>query len=235
MLHLELKDLSALGADLSMLGFTSDELATALAPAGSTGLTDENEVPELAAAAVSAVGDIWCMGPHRIACGDSTDTGAVTALLGALKPELMVTDPPYGVEYDPGWRHSRGVSQSVRRGKVRNDERADWEAAWALFPGSIAYVWHGALRAIPAAESLKRQSFTIRAQIIWAKERLVIGRGDLSLAARALLVRRPDEGKLDRRQETDDALGHPKRRAGRRNSTQHPETCRVHAAADPEQ
>ena len=90
----------------------------------------------------------------------------------------MVTDPPYGVEYDPAWRHSRGVSRSGRRGKVRNDERADWEAAWALFPGSIAYVWHGALRAITAAESLARQGFTIRAQIIWAKERLVIGRGD---------------------------------------------------------
>jgi DNA modification methylase len=50
--------------------------------------------------------------------------------------------------------------------------------AWALFPGNIAYVWHGALRSIPAAESLVRESFTIRAQIIWAKERLVIGRGD---------------------------------------------------------
>src|SRR3954470_14095708 len=61
---------------------------------------------------------------------------------------------------------------------VRNDERADWGAAWALFPGSIAYVWHGALHAATVADSLAKQGFTIRAQIISAKERLVIGRGD---------------------------------------------------------
>jgi DNA modification methylase len=178
MLHLELKDLSVLGADLSLVGFTKQELAAALAPAVSTGLTDENEAPALAKMAVTAMGDIWCMGPHRLACGDSTDGDTVKALFNGLSPHLMVTDPPYGVEYRPSWRHRVGVNKSSRVGKVRNDERADWEAAWALFPGSIAYVWHGALHATTVAESLVRHGFAIRAQIIWAKERLVIGRGD---------------------------------------------------------
>jgi DNA modification methylase len=99
-------------------------------------------------------------------------------MLGADKPQLMVTDPPYGVNYDPAWRHRIGVNKSKRTGKVRNDERADWAKAWALFPGNIVYVWHGALHATTVAESLERQGFGIRAQIIWAKERLVIGRGD---------------------------------------------------------
>jgi DNA modification methylase len=90
----------------------------------------------------------------------------------------MVTDPPYGVNYDPEWRHRAGVNSSARTGKVANDERADWAEAWALFPGHIAYVWHGALHSCTVAASLERQGFTIRAQIIWAKERLVIGRGD---------------------------------------------------------
>jgi hypothetical protein len=90
----------------------------------------------------------------------------------------MVTDPPYGVNYDPEWRNKRGLSSSSRTGKVHNDERADWSEAWALFPGTIAYVWHGALRSIPVAESLVKEGFAIRAQIVWAKERLVIGRGD---------------------------------------------------------
>ena len=178
MLHLELKDLSALGADLSLVGFTAHELAAALAPAASTGLTDENETPTLAETAVTAMGDIWCLGPHRLACGDSTDPDTVRALFDGLSPHLMVTDPPYGVEYDPSWRHRAGVNRSSRVGKVPNDERADWDAAWALFPGSIGYVWHGALHATTVAESLVRNGFAIRAQIIWAKERLVIGRGD---------------------------------------------------------
>jgi len=178
MLRLELKDLSALGADLSVLGFTARELSEALTPADAMGLTDEDEVPAVSAVPVSKTGDIWCLGPHRLACGDSTDTGTVNALLGDLKPSLMVTDPPYGVAYDPAWRHRAGVNRSSRTGKVQNDERADWGAAWALFPGTIAYVWHGALHAPMVAESLARQGFTIRAQIIWAKERLVIGRGD---------------------------------------------------------
>jgi DNA modification methylase len=178
MLKLELIDLSTMGADLSILGFTKQELAAALEPAVSTGLTDENEVPGLADVAVTTVGDTWCLGPHRIVCGDSTDANTVMRLLVSSEPHLMVTDPPYGVDYDPAWRHRAGVNKSARVGKVQNDVRADWQAAWALFPGAIAYVWHGALHATTVAESLVRHGFTVRAQIIWAKERLVIDRGD---------------------------------------------------------
>jgi DNA modification methylase len=178
MLHLELKDLSSLGADLAVIGFTPKELATALNAGVAPGLTDENETPEPAEVAVSAPGDIWCLGPHRVACGDSTDPKMVSALLGTAKPHLMVTDPPYGVEYDPTWRHQRGVSNSKRRGKIKNDECADWSAAWSLFPGSIAYVWHAALQSATFVASLERTGFSLRAQIIWAKERLVMGRGD---------------------------------------------------------
>ena len=177
MLHLELKDLSDLGADLSSLGFSDIELATALSDP-SAGHTEEDEVPDVGQTAITRLGDIWCLGSHRVACGDSTDAAAVAALLDGLEPQLMVTDPPYGVDYDPAWRHRRGVNQSKRREKILNDDRADWRQAWALFPGRIAYVWHGALYSTTVAESLEAQGFSIRAQIIWAKERLVIGRGD---------------------------------------------------------
>jgi DNA modification methylase len=62
-------------------------------------------------------------------------------------------------------------------GKVVNDHRADWREAWALFPGDSAYVWHGGLHAGAVAESLVACGFEIRAQIIWAKDVHVIGRG----------------------------------------------------------
>lgn len=177
MLAVELADLSVLGADLAVLGFTRQELAKALTPAGG-GLTDEDAVPELCESAVSVLGDIWLAGEHRVGCGDSTDAVAVAALLGGLVPGLMVTDPPYGVSYDPEWRHRLGINRSVRRGKVLNDDQADWGAAWALFPGNVAYVWHGALHTVTVADSLIENGFTLRAQLIWIKDRLVLGRGD---------------------------------------------------------
>ena len=89
----------------------------------------------------------------------------------------MVTDPPYGVSYDPGWRNDAGAAKTRRTGKVLNDDRADWREAWALFPGDVAYVWHGALHAGTVAESLTACGFAIRSQIVWAKERLVLSRG----------------------------------------------------------
>jgi hypothetical protein len=172
MLSLELADLSAIGADLSMLGFTNKELSAALSRV-EAGLTEEDAVPKIGEVAVSRPGDIWQLGPHRIACGDSRDASLVKSLLAETAPHLMVTDPPYGVEYDPEWRHRRGVNNSARKGKIKNDEIADWTPTWDLFPGEIAYVWHGALRSSIVAESLAKSRFSIRAQIIWAKERLV--------------------------------------------------------------
>ena len=108
----------------------------------------------------------------------SMPAGDVARLLGGLRPHLMVTDPPYGVAYDPAWRNAAGLSATKRTGKVMNDDRADWREAWALFPGEVAYVWHGALHAAAVAASLEASGFAVRSQIIWAKERLVLSRGD---------------------------------------------------------
>jgi DNA modification methylase len=151
------------------------KLLFALRP-DAAGLTDENEVPECTETAASAAGDIWMLGLHRIACGDSTDADLVKALLSGDVPKLMVTDPPYGVRYDPSAR--LGDSKSIKRGRIKNDDRADWSATWALFPGEVAYVWHAALHSVTVAESLFKTGFTIRSQIIWAKERLVLSRAD---------------------------------------------------------
>jgi DNA modification methylase len=177
MLKLELTDLGKLGADLKILGFSEQELAVALGAPGA-GLVPEDEVPGLGEVATSRPGDVWLLGPHRVGCGDCRDAATVSAVLAGALPQLMVTDPPYGVEYDPEWRHRRGVNHSAKKGKILNDEIADWAPAWRLFPGEIAYVWHGALRSTIVAESLFNGGFTIRAQIIWAKERLVMSQGD---------------------------------------------------------
>jgi hypothetical protein len=66
-------------------------MAKALKPVA-TGLTDEDGVPEPAEVAVSCAGEIWCLGSHRIACGDSMDAATVKAVLDNVAPRIMVTD-----------------------------------------------------------------------------------------------------------------------------------------------
>jgi DNA modification methylase len=174
LLRSELMELGELGFDLPLTGFSETELSK-LMPQAEEG--DANHIPAIPANPVTRHGDLWILGDHRIICGDSTDTETVAHLLAGEKPHLMVTDPPYGVEYDPEWRNRAGVSTTERTGRIENDHRADWREAWALFPGEVAYVWHAGIYATTVAESLLASGFTLRSQIIWAKPRLVLSRG----------------------------------------------------------
>lgn len=175
LLRAELTDLMALGQDLQLVGFSSAELAALTAT--TDGKTDPDAVPKPPDNPVSIAGDVWLLGRHRLACGSCTDAGTVGGVLEGCSPVMMITDPPYGVQYDPTWRHRAGVNKSKRVGAVANDERDDWREAWALFPGAVAYVWHSALHQCAVADSLTAAGFAIRSQIIWAKDRLVMGRG----------------------------------------------------------
>lgn len=125
-------------------------------------------------------GQLWEIGAHRLLCGDSTDAGDVGRLFaGEVVPALCVTDPPYGVSYDASWREEISHAEGRRMGKVANDDRADWSATWALFPGDVIYSWHpaGATSLVHAA-ALQDSGFALRIQIIWAKSNFPIGRGD---------------------------------------------------------
>lgn len=179
MLIEQLRALEAEGMDLGFTGFDSDELAD-LMRFDPVADADEDAVPEATANPVSKLGDIWLLGNHRVRCGDSEDAEGVALLLAGAKPHLMVTDPPYGVEYDADWRNHTGDEGRTGRavGKVLNDDKADWRKAWALFPGDVAYVWHAGKFAGVVQESLEASGLDIRSQIIWAKNNLAIGRGD---------------------------------------------------------
>ncbi len=124
---------------------------------------------------------------HRLLCGDSTKAEDVSRVLMEDKPNLMVTDPPYGVDYDPDWRnHAARHSDSMGNrcigagavGKVLNDNRSDWSEAWALYEGDVAYVWcaPGSLHC-EVHDTLVKCNLIPRNMIIWNKSHFVIGRG----------------------------------------------------------
>lgn len=149
---------------------------------------EEDEAPEVSPdPPLSILGEVYQLGRHRVMCGDSTDGEAVNKLLNGVVPTLMITDPPYGVEYDAGWRDGHDMNMGKKLGlpgsnralgKVSNDDRVDWSEAFELFGGDIAYVWHAGKYAAQVQQSLETVGFEMAYQIIWAKQHFVFGRGD---------------------------------------------------------
>ena len=116
---------------------------------------------------------------HRLLCGDSTSAEDVARLMGGERAALMVTDPPYGVALDQGWRDRRGLN---RVGRAQNDhlvgdDTADWEPCWSLSPASVAYVWSApAALQLVAGDALQRAGFELRQQIVWVKSMALLSR-----------------------------------------------------------
>jgi hypothetical protein len=117
MLRLELGDLKELGFDLTLTGFDEVQLGSFLADK-TVGLTDPDAAPALPEHPVTEPGDLWLLGRHRLLCGDSTVATDVERVLGGVAPHLMVTDPPYGVNYDPAWRNRAAADGNIGQKKA---------------------------------------------------------------------------------------------------------------------
>ncbi len=129
------------------------------------------------------LGSLWRIGDHRLLCGDSTKREDVARVMGEGKPTLMVTDPPYGVEYDANWRNEAAAEGKLsyaasRIGQVENDDRVDWSDAWRLFTGDVMYTWSpGGDHVVLTGLAIQSVGFEIRNQIIWHKPHFPISRG----------------------------------------------------------
>jgi len=136
---------------------------------------------ELQAKWNTQLGQLWLIEPHQLLCADATDTAQVGRLWNGERPALMVTDPPYGVEYDASWRNGRGgvTNAPVRQlGRVQNDNRADWSTVFAGSACDVVYAWHSGLYTVHTAQSLIGAGYEIRNQIIWVKHHFAMSRGN---------------------------------------------------------
>lgn len=165
------------GVNLEGTGFEQREILRLRMDVAETP-KNEDAIPEKVKSSVSQPGDIWRLGEHRLICGSCTDPETVRKLLDGSRPHLMVTDPPYGVNYNPEWRNEATSAESRRIGRVLNDDIADWREAWKLFPGDVAYIWYASIHGGEVADSLRACGFNIRAQIVWAKPNFALSRGD---------------------------------------------------------
>lgn len=152
-----------------LVGFGDDELLSAVG--------DNTESEELPTEPKAKLGDVYILGNHRLMCGDSTNPQHVDRLLNGATPILMVTDPPYGVNYEPEWREEVGKG-ARNTGKVLNDDRYDWSEAYSLFTGDVAYIWHSSSYTHKFAESIENSGFDLVSLIIWNKQHFVLSRGD---------------------------------------------------------
>lgn len=124
-------------------------------------------------------GDLWKIGSHYLVCGDSTNPKIYEKLYSFGHPVLCVTDPPYGVNYDPSWREKFDLGVGKRsKGLVINDEIIDWSIVFGLVDVDVLYVWHASMFTNKVLESIEKENYEIICQIIWNKQHFVLSRGD---------------------------------------------------------
>jgi DNA modification methylase len=178
----------AAGKNLRQMGFSSEEItrmrkSAALASAEGR---DETPAPEVEQAKAVAEemgivhGQVWKLGPHFIACGTCEDPRLVGSMIDHAAGEeiLVITDPPYGVDYDQSYRI--GHRQQLRQAEVvTNDDRSDWSEALKHWKGAatVAYVWYAALQVEDALANARAMDMEIRAQLVWVKPTAPMTRG----------------------------------------------------------
>lgn len=167
----DIETLEEFGMSEEMLeSFKVDEIESAL---------EDDQIPEMPTEAKSKPGDLYLLGNHRLLCGDSTNPEHVGRLFDGANPNLMVTDPPYGVNYEPEWRNQSIKGNNSRNlGKVLNDDVYDWSEAYSLFTGEVAYIWHAGSYTHKIAENIEQCGFQLINLIIWNKQHFVLSRGD---------------------------------------------------------
>jgi DNA modification methylase len=177
MLGVEVSALEEEDFDINLLGFEDEELAALLAGEQS-GLIDEDEVPETPDTAVSAPGDLWLLGSHRLLCADATDSQCFNRVLAGGLADMVFTDPPFNVGYEaPG---------KCRYQKIANDNLGPaFEQFLKKACTNLLAVTKGAIYICMSSSELHTLQKAFRESgghwstfVIWAKNAFTLGRSD---------------------------------------------------------
>ncbi len=180
MLALEFKDLMEFGFDVSLTGFTEDEIDALMPLELEEGLTDPDEAPEAPTNPVTVQGDVWVMGKHRLLCGDSTSMDDLAKLCEGQLVDMWLTDPPYNVAYEGGTKEKLTIqNDEMGDEQFRQFLRDAYTAADSVMkPGAVFYIWHADSEGYNFRGAAKDAGWTVRQCLIWKKSSLVMGRQD---------------------------------------------------------
>jgi site-specific DNA-methyltransferase (adenine-specific) len=180
LLSVELDELVNSGFDISLTGFTQEEM-DALKPIEVTeGLTDEDETPEVPDEPVTRLGDVWLLGKHRVMCGDSTSIEALETLCSNQLVDMWLTDPPYNVAYEGKTKDALTIkNDSMGDSEFRQFLRDCYVAADAVMkPGSVFYIWHADSEGYNFRGAANDAGWKVRQCLVWKKQTMVMGRQD---------------------------------------------------------
>ena len=175
LLRVEIEALQAEAFDLSLTGFDEKELSDLFKDAADVQEDDFDVDAELEKPTFSKSGDVWTLGRHRLVCGDSTKAETFAVLMNGRKANLVVTDPPYNVNYE-------GTA-----GKIKNDNLADEKFYQFLFDAfsniekvmaddASIYVFHADTEGLNFRKAFADAGFYLSGCCIWKKPSLVLGR-----------------------------------------------------------
>lgn len=176
-LALLISDLQGVDFDVSLTGFEPAELDDLFKDTLQDGIRDDDfDVDaELQKPPITKLGDVWLLGRHRLVCGDSTKADIFTTLMDSKLANLVVTDPPYNVNYEGS------------AGKIKNDNMANdafytflldafKNTEQAMAQDASIYVFHADTEGLNFRKAFADAGFYLSGTCIWKKQSLVLGR-----------------------------------------------------------
>lgn len=180
LLRVEIEALQGENFDVSLTGFSDDDLADLFAGDSKSDAKDDdfdlNDALEKAAFVEK--GDIWSVGRHRLMCGDATKAEDVAALMDGKKANLLMTDPPYGVSF----KSSDGLT--IQNDSIKGDDFYQFllssfkNIVDNMESGGAAYVFHADTEGLNFRRAFQDAGFHLAGCCIWVKNSLVLGRSD---------------------------------------------------------